>query len=118
MKSLAVRSVIGISMVVALAVNIIHPAAPVIAAPARPDAVITWNTIAIRTIAPQPAAAAFVYGAYVQAAVYNAVVAIEGGYQPYHSNIPASPGASVDAAVETAAHNVLVNYFPLQQAAL
>jgi hypothetical protein len=59
-----------------------------------------------------------VYGAYVQAAVYNAVIAIEGGYQPYKSNLSSSPDASVEAAVATAAHHVLLYYFPLQQATL
>ena len=112
------KMIIGSLLTVVLAASLVRAAAPAKAAPADPDAVIAWNTIAIRTISPQPAAAAFVYGAYVQAAVYNAVVAIEGGYQPYHSSIPASPGASVDAAVATAAHHVLVNYFPAQQAAL
>jgi hypothetical protein len=118
MKNKISNLVIGFLIIVVVAAVLIHSASTARAAPAGPNAVIAWNTIAIRTIASQPAAAAFVYGAYVQAAVYNAVVAIEGGYQPYHSSISASPGASVDAAVATAAHNVLVNYFPLQQAAL
>jgi len=118
MKNKIFKFVIGILILVIVAAGMIHSASTAKAAPAGPNAIIAWNTIAIRTIAPQPAAAAFIYGSYVQAAVYNAVVAIEGGYQPYHSNIPASPGASVDAAVATAAHNVLVKYFSAQQAAL
>lgn len=85
------------------------------------DAVITWNTIMLRTVVTnglQSPPASFVYGAYVQAAVYNAVVAIEGRYQAYESNLPRSRRASIEAAVATAAHDVLVHYFPLQQAAL
>jgi PAP2 superfamily len=85
------------------------------------EALTTWNAIMLRTVitnGQQSPPASFVYGAYVQAAVYNAVVAIEGGYQPYKSNLPRSPSASVEAAVATAAHDVLVHYFPLQQAAL
>ena len=50
--------------------------------------------------------------AFVQAAVYNAVVAIEGGYEPYGRGVAPRRGASVDAAVATAAHDVLVHYFP------
>ena len=91
------------------------------AAPTGPQGVIFWNGIMLRTVITnglQSPPASFVYGAYVQAAVYNAVVAIEGGYQPYESNLPHSPDASVEAAVATAAHDVLVHYFPLQQAAL
>ena len=100
---------------------LVTPTAAVRAAPAGPDAVIAWNAIMVRTIVTnglQPPPASFVYGAYVQAAVYNAVVAIEGGYQPYKSALPSSPSASVDAAVATAAHHVLLYYFPLQQTAL
>ena len=47
--------------------------------------------------------------AMVQGAVYDAVNAIVGGYQPYLPDLPpASPSASQDAAVATAAHHVLV----------
>ena len=47
--------------------------------------------------------------AMVQGAVYDAVNAIVGGYQPYLPDLPpASPSASQDAAVATAAHDVLV----------
>jgi hypothetical protein len=91
------------------------------AVPAGPDAVIAWNAITLRavlTVGLQPPPASFVYASYVQAAVYNAVVAIEGGYQPYKSSLAARPEASVDAAVAAAAHDVLVHYFPSQQTAL
>jgi hypothetical protein len=56
--------------------------------------------------------------AFAQAAVYDAVVAIKGGYQPYQVRLARLPDASLDAAVATAAHHVLVHYFPAQQAAL
>jgi hypothetical protein len=85
------------------------------------NSIIAWNAIMLRTVitnGQQSPPASFVYGAYVQAAVYNAVVAIEGGYEAYESDLPLSPGASVEAAVATAAHDVLVYYFPLQQTAL
>ena len=91
------------------------------AAPAGPQSVISWNTITLRTVVTvggQPPPVSFVYAGYVQAAVYNAVVAIEGGYQPYKSQLASQPGASVDAAVAAAAHGVLLHYFPVQQAAL
>ena len=91
-----------------------------------PAAVIAWNGIAVRAIvnpataggAGQPPAHASITLSYVQAAVYNAVVAIEGGYEAYHSNLSPQPGASVDAAVAAAAHDILVHYLPTQQAAL
>jgi hypothetical protein len=89
--------------------------------PTSPAAVITWNEIAQRSaiqVAKQSPAHAMISIAFVQAAVYDAVVAIEGGYQPYQVRLTQLPEASVDAAVATAAHHVLSHYFPAQQAAL
>jgi len=54
----------------------------------------------------------FPYMAYVSAAVYDAVVAIDGGYEPYGPAIDAPAGASVDAAVVEAAYRTLWAYFP------
>ena len=56
--------------------------------------------------------------AYTSAAVYDAVVAIEGGFQPYGPPITAPPGASVDCAIIEAAYRTLVNYFPSQAVTL
>jgi hypothetical protein len=75
-----------------------------------------WNKIAEDTVVSSGAfqSEGFIYMAYVSAAVYDAVVAIEGGYAPYGPAITAPPGASTDAAVVEAAYRTLVNYFPLQ----
>jgi hypothetical protein len=84
-------------------------------------AVIAWNAIAQRTViqvAGQTPAHSSISIAFAQAAVYDAVVAIEGGYEPYQVRLVRLPAASVDAAVAAAAHHVLVYYFPAQQAAL
>jgi len=79
-----------------------------------------WNTIAENTVVGSGAfqAEGFVYMAYVSAAVYDAIVSIEGGYQPYGSAISSAPGASTDAAAVEAAYRTLVNYFPGQAATL
>jgi hypothetical protein len=53
-----------------------------------------------------------IYMAYASAAVYDAVVAIEGGFEPYGPAIDAPAGASVDAAVVEAAYRTLWAYFP------
>src|SRR5689334_8875765 len=55
-----------------------------------------WNTIAENTVVASGAfqAEGFIYTAYAAAAVYDAVVSIEGGYEPYGSAISAAPGAS------------------------
>jgi hypothetical protein len=89
------------------------------------SAALAWNTIAVntvRTVLP-PAAARFqteglIYMSYVQAAVYDAVTKIEGGYVPYHKFGGASPkGASAEAAVGAAARTALNYYLPTEAAA-
>jgi hypothetical protein len=120
---LSISYMLGVSLIVVLAVTLVRPAAHARADSAGPHTVIAWNAITIRSVVGTPGQvqsppASFVYAAFAQAAVYNAVVAIEGGYQPYRSALASSPGASVDAAVATAAHHVLVHYFPLLQGAL
>lgn len=79
-----------------------------------------WNTIAENTVVSSGAflPESFIYMAYVSAAVYDAVVSIEGGYEPYGSAILAAPGASTDAAIVEAAYQTLANYFPGQAATL
>ena len=70
-----------------------------------------WNTIAENTVVGSGAfqAEGLIYMGYVSSAVYNAVVAIEGGYEPFGSGVTAAPGASTDAAVIEAAYRTLVN---------
>jgi hypothetical protein len=48
---------------------------------------------------------------YAATAVYDAVVAIQGGFEPYGPAITAPPGASVDCAVVEAAYRTLRHYF-------
>ena len=89
--------------------------------PPGADAVVAWNETAqnaLITVAKQFQPQSFIYLGITQAAVYDAVVAILGGYQPYGAPLDPAPDASVDAAVATAAHDVLVAYLPDQQADL
>jgi len=92
------------------------------AAPTLPpgNPVQQWNTIAENTVVTSGAfqAEGFIYMGYVSAAVYDAVVSIEGGYEPYGSAIAAYSGASSDAAAVEAAYQTLVYYFPGQAATL
>jgi hypothetical protein len=86
-----------------------------------PTSVVAWNDIAQRaaiSVAKQFPPEATVSLAYVQAAVYDADVAIDGGARPYALRLGRRPHASVDAAVATAAHDVLVHLFTAQAAAL
>src|SRR5436190_10183839 len=84
------------------------------------NAVAQWNKIAENTVVGSGAFQneGLIYMAYESAAVYDAVVAIEGDYAPYGAPIPAAAGASADAAVVEAAYRTLVNYFPTQAATL
>jgi vanadium-dependent haloperoxidase-like protein len=79
-----------------------------------------WNTIAENTVVTSGAfqAEGSIYMGYVSAAMYDAVVSIEGGYEPYGPAISAVPGASTDAAVVEAAYRTLLYYFPSQSATL
>jgi hypothetical protein len=90
--------------------------------PAADPAVITdWNAVAVATIvtdAGKANAEAFLWYAFEQAAVYNAVVGITGRYQPYKWRPDAPEGASPQAAAATAAYRVLLTYFPASQARL
>jgi hypothetical protein len=85
-----------------------------------PSSVVHWNDVAIKTIladlSTRQASAAALYVAIVQAAVYNATMAIQKTHALYHSSLSAPSEASVDAAVAAAARDVLVQYFPSQGA--
>jgi hypothetical protein len=86
-----------------------------------PTVITDWNALAMTTLAgdttkqgPETA----LYMGFVQAAVYNAVVGIEGRYAPYRFHARAPRGASTQAAAVAAAHKVLVTYSPYAQATL
>lgn len=89
---------------------------------ARLDVFDEWNLQASRSIivvaGPVAPPVSAIQLAIVQLAVYNAVVAISGGYAPYRAAAPATPGGSVEAAVATAAHDVLVALYAGQKAEL
>src|ERR1700745_614002 len=85
------------------------------------NAVAEWNGIASTTIVAnggKPSATSSVWFAYTSIAVYDAVNAIHGKFQPFYFRGSAARRASDDAAVAAAAHRVLVNYFPAQQSTL
>ncbi len=86
--------------------------------------VAEWNAIAQEILQPTPMpgmpmtmsgismATAFVYLAYMQTAVYDSLVAIEGGYTPYAFSAPVNPSASRESAVAAASYTVLKHYLP------
>jgi len=81
-----------------------------------------WSLEAQRAIVPPPAGVgnkfpgeAAVYMGIVHAAIYDAAVAIEGGFRPYAIALTAPVGTSPAAAIAAAAHGVLVGLLPEQQ---
>ena len=87
----------------------------------NPAVIADWNAIAVSTLSAdttkQPVED-ILYTAFVQAAVYNAVVGVEGRYAPYRFHAHAPRGTSAQAAAVAAARTILVTYVPSAQAAL
>jgi hypothetical protein len=82
---------------------------------AEPGVITDWNEAAVATIATDAGKAnaeAFIWFAFTQAAVYNAVVGITRRYQLYQWDVEGPQSASPQAAAAAAAHGVLANYFP------
>jgi hypothetical protein len=83
------------------------------------DIVLRWNEIAARTATTTSPFNQSRVAAIVQLAVFEAVNAVTGEYEPYlNPATVAPPGASVEAAVIIAAHKVMRTYFPTASAAL
>jgi hypothetical protein len=94
----------------------------VLVAPARADTVTEWNLNATNALivgAAQPPHVSVPHLAMVHGAVYDAVNAIDGGHEGYL--LPAGSASrshSKQAAAAAAAHAVLVQLVPAQQATL
>jgi hypothetical protein len=86
-----------------------------------PTVITDWNQIAVTTLlgdTSKQLVEDILYVAFVQAAVYDAVVGVEGRYEPYHFRAHAPHGTSAQAAAVAAAYKVLVTYVPSAQATL
>lgn len=79
---------------------------------AKADTVRDWNAIAIAATGGQSPFAQARIMAITQLAVFEAVNTIEPRYEPYLGTLVAPAGASIDAAVITAAHDALKFYLP------
>jgi hypothetical protein len=111
-------------LVVAIALAVLAPSAtavPHAGADGADDQALVWNGVAydelIRT-AGQPPPVAMLHLAMVHGAMYDAVNAISGGYEPYLVSPSADPSDSKDAAAATAAYRVLVHLLPGRAAQL
>jgi hypothetical protein len=82
-----------------------------------PDTYVTdWDSVGTQafTAAALTPAEGHVIFAYVAIAVYDSVMAIDGGYRPFAIHVDAPAGASAEAAVAAAAHRILGHYLPAQ----
>jgi hypothetical protein len=83
------------------------------------DQVTDWNAIMLERTAAENSQTQARFAAITHLAVFEAVNAIGGGYEPYlRSTRAADPSASPQAAAIAAAHGVLKNYFPSAAATL
>jgi hypothetical protein len=112
-------------LLIALAL-VIGRAPAVHAADLSATPVIDWSNEARRAIVPAGPGGIFgsenygnkfpgeaaVYLGIVHAAIYDAAVAIEGGYEPYAITLIAPPDTSSAAAIATAAHHTLIGLQP------
>jgi hypothetical protein len=121
------RTIFGMAIAVGLAFGGVRIAQGIWVARQAPSVhartpVIDWSNEARRAIVPAgpngifglenygnkfPGEAA-IYMGIVHAAIYDAALAIDGGYQPYAIAITAPTDTSPEAAIATAAHHVLV----------
>jgi hypothetical protein len=89
--------------------------------PGPPDTFVTdWSATGTQAFSASgltPAEGHTIF-AYVAIAVYDSVMAVKGGYEPFLVDIDAPRGASAEAAVATAAHRVLVHHLPAQAATI
>lgn len=106
----------GMAVVLAVAANAQSDAARA-NSPRHGNAITDWNTVAIKAFTPfegtNPMAHSRIL-AILHASIHDALNAIDRRYASYTPGVPASPGASPEAAVASAARTVLVALFPEQ----
>jgi hypothetical protein len=85
------------------------------------DTVPDWNLITAKMLETAKAGTGLAHSrvyAMVHGAIFDAVNAIDHRYHSYAADLEVAPGASQEAAAAVAAHTVLVELYPLQQATL
>src|SRR6266702_3134466 len=80
------------------------------------NVILEWNQLAVHAVGQARVNPVFASRALAitEAAVYDAVDAIDQSFEPYHAHIEASRGASLEAAAAQAAHDTLAALFPGQ----
>lgn len=115
-RTLRVRGAAAVSVAcIAASIAVAAPGSAATTGVGDPGVVTEWNTIADRTIFTENLTAiprSGLYFGFMHLAMYDAVVAIEGGYEPYAFTATAPATASAEVAAATAAYRVLRHYFP------
>lgn len=115
------RRKLGLWVAVSLWAGIIVPAAMPASAAEVPDQVLAWNRNAYQeliVVAGQAPPVAALNLAMVHGAVFDAVNAIDGGFEPYLGAPDAEDTYSKDAAAAAAAYRVLLSLLPGRAAQL
>jgi hypothetical protein len=107
-----VAAIVALALAVVAAGASSRPAAGVTCALPAGNTAQQWDQIAQDAVLAQVPFQneSFVYMAYVNGAVYDAVTSIDGSYEPLIERVAAAPGASADAAIAAAAHDTLSYY--------
>jgi len=84
---------------------------------AAADAITDWNAFLLSTAVPapvsRPANEIGIAAGYMHIAMYDAIVAIDGGYTPFATAVsPVTAGASREAAIAAAANRILTALYP------
>ena len=90
---------------------------------AAADAITDWNAFLLSTVAPapvsRPANEIGIAAGYMHIAIYDAIVAIDGGYTPFATAVTQVPaGASREAAIAAAANRILTALYPALTSAI
>ena len=96
----------------ACAVALVLSVPPAAAQDTNPAVVIEWNQLAQATVPASTGPLAVRQFAVLHAAMFDAANSIERRYTPFHVQVQSSSGASPEAAVAQAAHDVLVALVP------
>jgi hypothetical protein len=119
------RLVLGFGIAAALALPLSATTANAVVRSSTPvenaSVVADWNAIGVTTLTGDTSRVVqeqILYMAFMHAAMYDAVVGVEGGYQPYLFDDTAPDGTSATAAAAAAAHKILETYEPYAQTAL
>jgi hypothetical protein len=119
-RSVTAARTVGIALLLLSCLNVVG-APRALATPSPGDVVIDWNGTALvaAATARHPGPVVVVDLAIVHAAVYDAVNSIDRRHTSYAVTVAGAPaGASQEAAAAAAAHRVLVDLFPSQEASL